>query len=188
MGTRNKSIFERLRAGEAVLFSDPDYGQVRDAAIRTTKLLATFNGTSDLGRARELWGKISGIPLDVSSMIQVPFFINIGLFSRIGKNVYINHACSFLDMGTITIEDDVLIGPKVNLITEEHPLKPEERRSLRVKPIHIKRNAWIGASATLLPGVTVGENAVIAAGALVNRDVPKNTIVAGIPAKVIKTL
>ena len=105
-----------------------------------------------------------------------------------GKRVFINHACSFLDMGGIILEDDVLIGPKVNLITENHPLDPLERRGMLCKPILIKRNAWIGAGATILPGVTVGENSVVAAGAVVSKDVPSNTVVGGIPAKTIKTI
>jgi acetyltransferase-like isoleucine patch superfamily enzyme len=91
-------------------------------------------------------------------------------------------------MGGITLEDDVLIGPKVNLVTENHPLDPVDRRSLISKPIVIKRNAWIGAAATILPGVTIGENSVVAAGAVVTKDVPPNTIVGGVPAKVIKTI
>ena len=91
-------------------------------------------------------------------------------------------------MGGITIEDDVLIGPKVNLITENHSLNPNDRKSLICKPIVIKRNAWIGAAATILPGVTIGENSVVAAGAVVSKDVPANTIVGGVPAKFIKTI
>ncbi len=91
-------------------------------------------------------------------------------------------------LGGITIEDDVLIGPKVSLITENHPLNPEERKGLAGKPILIKKNAWIGANATILPGVTIGENAVVAAGAVVSKDVPDNTVVGGIPAKFIKNV
>ena len=91
-------------------------------------------------------------------------------------------------MGGITIEDEVLIGPKVNLITENHPIDPKDRRALITKPILIKRKAWIGAGVTILPGVTIGENAVVAAGAVVTKDVPDNTIVAGVPAKIIKSI
>jgi len=184
----SKNVFERLQAGEAVSFNDPQYGQIREAAIRTTKLLTKMNATSDIEKARELWSEISGAPLDSSSYIQPPFFINIGRFTRIGKNVYINHACSFLDMGTITIEDDVLIGPKVNVLSELHPVNPAERHSLMAKPVVIKRNAWIGAGATIMPGVTVGENSVVAAGAVVNKDVPDNSVVGGIPAKLIRLI
>ena len=86
------------------------------------------------------------------------------------------------------IEDDVLIGPKVSLITENHPVDPANRKSLDLAKIVIKKNAWIGAGAIILPGVTVGENAIVAAGAVVNKDVADNTIVAGVPAKKIKNI
>ncbi len=114
--------------------------------------------------------------------------INHAEFVNIGKNVYINHACTMLALGTIIIEDNVLIGPKTNLITEGHPINPNERRALEVKPVIIKKNAWLGAAVIILPGVTVGENSIVAAGAVVNKDVPPNTIVAGVPAKVIKEI
>jgi len=91
-------------------------------------------------------------------------------------------------MGGITIEDDVLVGPNVNLVTENHPLDPGNRRALVCKPICIKRNAWIGAAATILPGVTIGKNAVVAAGAVVTVDVLDNSVVGGIPAKFIKQI
>jgi acetyltransferase-like isoleucine patch superfamily enzyme len=91
-------------------------------------------------------------------------------------------------LGGITIEDDVLIGPKVSLITENHPLNPKERKGLIGKPILIKKNAWIGANATILPGVTIGENSVVAAGAVVTKSVPANVVVAGNPAVVTKQL
>lgn len=184
----NTTIFDRLRAGEAVPFNDPNYSQIFEAASRTANLLAELNVSANNERVRELWNEISGSQMGSNSTILVPFYINIGQFTHIGKNVFINHACSFLDIGGITIEDDVLIGPKVNLITEGHPLNPSERKALTVKPIVIKRNAWIGAAVTILPGVTVGENSVVAAGAVVTKDVPANTVVAGVPAKVIKTI
>ncbi len=184
----NTTIFDRLRAGETVPFNDPNYSQIFEAASRTANLLAELNVSANNERVRELWNEISGSQMGSNSTILVPFYINIGQFTRIGKNVFINHACSFLDMGGITIEDDVLIGPKVNLITEGHPLNPSERKALTVQPIVIRRNAWIGAAVTILPGVTVGENSVVAAGAVVTKDVPANTVVAGVPAKVIKTI
>jgi acetyltransferase-like isoleucine patch superfamily enzyme len=81
-----------------------------------------------------------------------------------------------------------MIGPKVSLITENHPVDPANRKSLDLAKIVIKKNAWIGAGAIILPGVTVGENAIVAAGAVVNKDVADNTIVAGVPAKKIKNI
>lgn len=182
------NIFERLQSGEVVPFNDPQYPDIFGIVSHTMKLSAELNTSSDTDHIRKLLGEITGNQIDESTTLFASFTINLGIFTRIGKNVFINNDCTFLDMGTITIEDDVLIGPKVSLITESHPLNPSERKALLVKPIVIKRNAWIGAGATILPGVTVGENAVVAAGALVNKDVPANTVVAGVPAGVIKTL
>ena len=137
---------------------------------------------------RELLSEIIGTKIEESTTVFSPFYTNFGKFIAIGKNVFINHACSFLDMGGITIEDEVLIGPKVNLITENHPIDPSDRRALITKPILIKKRAWIGAGVTILPGVIVGENSIIAAGAVVSKDVPDNVIVGGIPAKIIKSI
>ena len=167
---------------------DPEYYRVQEVVTRTLRLSAELNTATDVDQIRERLSQIIGAKLDESTTVFAPFYTNFGRFIQIGQNVFINHACSFLDMGGITLEDQVLIGPKVNLITENHPLDPANRRALICKPIVIKRNAWIGAAATLLPGVTIGENAVVAAGAVVSKDVPANTVVGGVPAKVLKKL
>jgi acetyltransferase-like isoleucine patch superfamily enzyme len=130
--------------------------------------------------------QITGSEIDESTAVFTPLYINYGKHTKIGRNVFINFDCTFLDLGGITIEDDVFIAPKVSLLSEGHPVSSEDRHSLVPGPIHLKKNAWIGANATILPGVTVGENAVVAAGAVVSKNVPDNTIVGGIPAKVIK--
>jgi acetyltransferase-like isoleucine patch superfamily enzyme len=181
-------LFERLHAGEAVPFNDPHYGEIFKVASRTMQLTAELNRSADIDRIREILCQITESAIAPSTTVLPPFNINLGIFTRIGEKVFINHDCSFLGIGGITIEDDVLIGPKVSLITESHPLSPSERKALLVKPIVIKRNAWIGASATILPGVTVGENAVVAAGAVVSRDVPANTVVGGVPARLIREI
>ena len=155
---------------------------------RAIKLSAELNTSTDVDQTRGRLSNIIGYQIDKSTTVFAPFYTNFGRFTKIGKNVFINHACTFLDMGGITIEDEVQIGPRVNLITENHPLDPANRKALICKPIVIKRNAWIGAAATILPGVTIGENAVVAAGAVVSRDVPANTIVGGVPAKIIKAI
>jgi len=165
---------------------EPEYDTILSIVSNTIKLSPGLNNSTSTGEARRRLSEIVGTEIDESTTVFMPFFTNFGRFISLGKNVFINHACSFLDMGGITIEDDVLIGPKVNLITENHPLDPANRKTLVTKPIVIKRNAWLGAGVTILPGVTVGENAVVAAGAVVSRDVPDNTIVAGVPAKVVK--
>jgi acetyltransferase-like isoleucine patch superfamily enzyme len=182
-----KDIFERLLAGEAILPNDPQLGRLREEAFAVKALLNQMNKSSN----QEEIEQILSIILDTKVQdvtVFTPLYINYGKHISIGKNVFINFDCTLLALGGITIEDDVLIGPKVSLITENHPLDPKERKGLIGKPIHIKKNAWIGANATILPGVTIGENAVVAAGAVVSKDVPDNTIVGGIPAKFIKNV
>jgi acetyltransferase-like isoleucine patch superfamily enzyme len=181
-------IFERMKAGVPIRLDDPEYYKIQEVVNRTIELSAGLNISTNTNQIRERLSDIIDTKLDESTTIFTPFHTNFGRFIQLGKRVFINHACSFLDMGGITLEDDVLIGPKVNLITENHPLEPANRRALISKPIIIKRNAWIGAAATILPGVTIGENAVVAAGAVVSKDVPANTIVGGVPAKVIKSI
>ena len=184
----SKNIFGRMKAGGAFRLSEPQFVPVMEFVTRTQGLSVQLNASTDIDEVRVRLSEIIGSPIDKSTRIFPPFYTNFGRFITPGKNVFINHACSFLDLGGINIEDDVLIGPKVNLITEDHPLDPAERQTLLPKPIVIKRNAWIGAGATLLPGVTIGENAVVAAGAVVSKDVPAITVVGGVPAKIIKSI
>jgi acetyltransferase-like isoleucine patch superfamily enzyme len=184
----NRDIFDRMKAGEPIRLDDPEYVKIQEIVDRTIKLSAQLNSSANVDQIRERLSDIIGSQLDKSTTIFAPFYTNFGRFTQIGKNVFINHACSFLDMGGIIIEDEALLGPKVNLITENHPLDPANRRALICKPIVIKRKAWIGAAATILPGVIIGENAVVAAGAVVTSDVQANAIVGGVPAKVIKKL
>jgi acetyltransferase-like isoleucine patch superfamily enzyme len=184
-----RSIFERLQVGEPLRRDDPEYPKFAEVVARTIRLCVEMNATAtDVEQVRQRLSDIIGTAIDPTTAIFPPFHTNFGRFIRLGKNSFINHACSFLDIGGIIIEDDVLIGPRVNLTTENHPLNPAERTTLLIKPIVVRRNAWIGAGATVLPGVTVGENAVVAAGAVVTADVPANTVVAGIPARVIRTI
>lgn len=186
--TNDKDIFERLRNGETIPAGDPQAYRMRDASYATKKLLVQMNNSSDPAEIRTLLSRITGSEIDESVAVFTPLYINYGKHTRIGKNVFINFDCTFLDLGGITIEDGVLIAPGVSLLSEGHPVSPGERHALIPAPIHIKKNAWIGARATILQGVTIGENAVVAAGAVVSKDVPDNAIVGGIPAKIIKSI
>jgi acetyltransferase-like isoleucine patch superfamily enzyme len=186
--SNQQDIFEIMKSGGEVRQDHPQYPLFMEIVATTLKNVATMNNIGDVDEIRNKLSEIIGSQIDESTGIFAPFYTNFGKHIQIGKNVFINHACSFLDMGGITIEDDVLIGPKVNLITENHPINPRDRKTLFCNSIIIKRNAWIGASATILPGVTVGENAVVAAGSVVTKDVPINTIVAGVPAKHLKNI
>lgn len=183
----NKDIFTRLRKGETIMPDDPEIHKLLQASYEVKKKLNLLNTYTEPGEILKILSEIVGEELE-NVTVFTPIYINYGKHLNIGKNVFINFDCTFLTLGGITIEDDVLIGPKVSLITENHPLTPQHRKGLIGKSIHIKKNAWIGASATILPGVTIGENAVVAAGAVVSKDVPDNVLAGGIPAKIIKTI
>lgn len=184
----NKDIFERLRNGETIPPNDPEAFKLRDASFATKGLLVQLNNSSDPAEIRSLLRQITASEIDESVAVFTPLYINYGKHTKIGKNVFINFDCVLLDLGGITIEDNVLIAPKVSLLSEGHPVNPADRQSLIPCHIYIKKNAWIGAGATVLPGVTIGENSVVAAGAVVSKDVPANTIVGGVPAKIIKSI
>lgn len=184
--SQNINIFEKMLAGGIV--QNDEMGEAWEVVFRAQRLSPALNASTTIDEMRERLSEIIESKIDKTTTVFVPFYTNFGKHIALGKNVFINHACTFLDLGGITIEDDVQIGPKVNLITENHPVDPSKRKYLDLKSILIKRNAWIGAGATILPGVTVGENSIVAAGAVVSKDVPANSIVGGVPAKFIKAI
>lgn len=180
-------IFERLRKGYIIPSDDPQFHLLQEASYATKELLLELNAAINPTEIRKFLSRITGGELDESTAVFTPLYINYGKHTKIGKHVFINFNCTLLDLGGITIEDHVLIAPNVCLLSEGHPVSPKNRHALVPRPVHIKKNAWIGAGAIILPGVTVGENAIVAAGAVVSKDVPDNTVVAGIPARVLKT-
>ncbi|MCE9441328.1 galactoside O-acetyltransferase [Bacteroides fragilis] len=118
------------------------------------------------------------------SRVMPPLAVVRGNSVKIGRNVVVMNNSLFMAAGGITIEDDVMVAANVQLISNNHDLY--DHQILTCKPVRLKRNCWIGAGATILPGITVGENAVVAAGAVVTKDVEDNTVVGGNPAKIIK--
>ncbi len=160
---------------------------VKRAMIITAKLnQLTFNDANDV---RAIFSELIGKPVDDSVLLIPPFYTTGGVDISVGRNVFINQNCTFYDLGGIDIGDDVLIGPNVSLITSGHPIAPSQRHSgVVAKPITIGNNVWISAGVTIIGGVDVGENSVVAAGAVVTKDVPPNTLVGGNPAKVIRSI
>ena len=184
-----KNILERMKSGELILDTDPDYPLLYEEFEKTMSLVGELNSKyHSAAEVRELLSRIWGQPLDESVRMFPPFYTAFGKFTKVGKGVFINFGCTFLDRGGITLEDNVFIGPRASLLTENHPEQPEIRHNVYTKPILIKRRAWIGAGAIILPGVTVGENSIVGAGAVVTKNVPDNTIVTGNPAKVIRNI
>ena len=182
-----RDIFQRELAGEVIALSDPEYPKIAALITDAQRIIAEMNtGYRDPGEVRALFNRLTGTEVHDSFWLLPPFYTDFGRNIRVGRNVFINHACEFMDRGGITLADEVLIGPKVNLITISHPLAPSTRRSTYCAPIVIKKGAWLGAAVSVMSGVTIGENAVVAAHAVVSRDVPDNVVVAGVPARVVK--
>jgi acetyltransferase-like isoleucine patch superfamily enzyme len=184
----DEAMLQRMRSGTPFKLTDPDFLPVNAWKDRAIATMPALNNSTTTDEFRDRLSELIGQDIDPSTTIFPPFHTNFGRQIRIGKNTFINHACSCLDMGGVTIGDNVLIGPRVNLTSENHPLEPSGRGSLIGLPVTIGNNVWIGAAATILPGVTVGENSIVAAGAVVTKNVPPNTIVAGVPAKIIRKL
>ena len=137
---------------------------------------------------REIMGRLIGKKVDDSFRMFPPFYTDFGKNITIGKDVFINSGCHFQDQGGIWIGDGTLIGHNVVLATINHALNPEENRKNHYAPITIGAHVWIGSNATILPGVTLGDWAVVAAGAVVTQDVLPRTVVGGVPAKVLKVI
>jgi len=158
--------------------------QAAQEALRiTAELNASYHSPEEV---RALMSKLIGKPVDDSFRLFPPFYTDCGKNTTIGKNVFINSGCNFQDQGGICIGDGVLIGHCVVLATLNHGLAPNKRQDIYPAQIVIGKHVWIGSKATVLPGVTIGDNAVIAAGAVVTKNVPENAVVAGVPAKIIK--
>ncbi|MBS6464630.1 MAG: sugar O-acetyltransferase [Firmicutes bacterium] len=184
-----KDILERDKSGEPVSCDDPDYPKIKKIILEAERLTQEMNTqVLDCNEVREFFSRLTGQPVGEDFVLWPPFYTDFGKNIRVGKNVFINHACTFMDRGGISIGDNAYIGPKVCLITENHGIAPSERRMLTSRPVTLCNNVWIGAGAIVLPGVTVGENAVVGAGSVVTHDVPPDTVVAGNPARVIKSL
>jgi len=180
-------IFEKLRCGEPVDMMSEEYRPVIEELQRADKALFHVNhsepGSNERNAAlNELFDGSFSEGLGLFAPLQIDFPKQISF----GENVFINHSFTAMSIGGITIEDNVQIGPHVTVVTDNHDLK--NRYVLKCKPVRICKNAWIGADVTIMPGVTVGENAVVAGGAVVTKDVPADSIVGGNPAKVIKMI
>jgi len=179
---------ELMLAGKPYFAGDPELVAERLACARA---VMAYNATAPdrpLERRRLLEGLLGGLGDDAE--IQPPFRCDYGYQIQVGARVFINYDLVALDVARITIEDDAQIGPRVQLLTAGHPLDPVARRSKQEwgKPIRIGKNAWLGGGVIVCPGVTIGDNSVIGAGAVVTRDVPADVIAVGNPARVLRQL
>ena len=153
------------------------------------KITAELNGSYHTPEeVRALMSKLTASEIDESFVLFPPFHTDCGKNTKIGKRVFINAGCQFQDQGGITIGDDVLIGPQTIIATLNHDPDPNKRGGMIPKPVKIGDKVWLGARVTICPGVTICEGAIVGAGAVVTKDVPPRTVVAGVPARIIKEL
>ncbi|MEV0686393.1 sugar O-acetyltransferase [Nocardia sp. NPDC050378] len=179
---------ELLDRGERVL--GEEFRAMHERVLAVTAMTSRLNALpfdDETGKA-ELLEQILGRPLPPKLTIYPPFYTDHGLGLDIGERVFVNQGCTFLDYAGIRLGSGVMIGPKATFITMGHPVDPEERRRfLTGAPIDVADNVWIGAGATILPGVGIGRDSVVAAGAVVGDDVPERSLVAGPKASVLRT-
>ena len=174
---------ERVEAGSDV------HRFMHAAASDAMKRTAWLNeGDHDPDEIRALFSEIIGKTVDESVALFPPFYTDFGKNITVGKGVFLNSGCRFQDQGGITIGEGSLIGHNVVLATLNHEMDPLHRQDMHPAPIVIGRHVWIGANATVCPGVTIGDGAIVAAGAVVTKDVPANTVVGGVPARQIKEI
>ena len=178
-----------MASGKTVIGGSDVHMMFHKLSQQALRITAEINGkyhTPD--ELHTLLEQLFGREIPQSVGMFPPFHTDCGKNTVLGERVFINMGCKFLDQGGITIDEGALIGHNVVLATLNHDLSPGNRQSMTYAPIHIGKNAWIGANATVLQGVTIGDGAVVAAGAVVTKDVEPNTIVGGVPAKLIKRI
>lgn len=185
----SKELLDKIKTREFISNEDPIFAEINKVLENTLKLTSELNlGYKTPEEIRDILSKITGTEISSSVQVLTPFNTDFGANIRLGNGVFINKSCMFVDLGGIEVEDNVLIGPEVKILSVNHPLDPKNRRGIILKSVKIKRNAWLGAGVTVCPGVTIGENSVIGAGSVVTKDVPSNTVYAGVPAKFVKNI
>ncbi|RKH16934.1 sugar O-acetyltransferase [Corallococcus praedator] len=176
---------ESLASGERVL--SPEFTAMSKRVLRATELTSRLNVLpfeDEVGKAA-LFEQLLGRPLPKRVTIHPPFYTDHGLHLELSERVFINQGCTFLDYAGIRLGEGVMVGPKATFITVSHPVDPGDRRLyLTGAPIDVAENVWIGAGATIMPGVRIGRDAVVAAGAVVVDDVPAASLVTGPKATV----
>lgn len=177
---------EKMLTGARYNFLDPELNSIR---LETKRKLRTFNSSTEEDDRRSILQDLLG-SIGINVTIWTPFNCVYGENIHLGNNVFINLNCMFIDNHRVEIGDHVMLGPNVQIYTAAHPLDAESRNQgwEVTKPVTIGNNVWIAGSAILLPGVTIGENSVVGAGAVVTKHVPSSVVVAGNPARIIREI
>ena len=179
---------ERMLAGDLYIADDPENHR---RAQRAMRLADAYHRAviADEDAARPLLVDLVG-HLGEEAFIKPPLFVDYGENLSIGARTFVNYNLTALDVAPITIGEDCQIGPSVQLLTPTHPIEPQPRQDKleAAKPIVIEDNVWLGGGAIVCPGVTIGRNSVIGAGAVVTKDIPANVVAVGNPARVVRNI
>lgn len=182
-------FLEHLNLQKPVFGGTQEHKYMCDLSNEAMKITSKLNSVHhEPEQVRELFFELIGKPIDHTFMMFTPFYTDCGKNIHVQKNVFINAGCKFQDQGGIYIGENCLIGHNVVIATLNHGIQPADRATLYPQKVVIENNVWIGANATILPGVTIGQNAIVAAGSVVSKNVAPNIIVAGVPAKFIKKI
>lgn len=157
----------------------------QEAIKITMKLNNRYNSPKKI---RKLFSKLIGKKIDENFRLFPPFYTDCGKNIHIGKNVFINSGCKFQDQGGIYIGDGTLIGHNATIVTLNHEENPSKRQNLIAKPVKIGKKVWIGSNAVILPGVSIGDGVIIGAGSIVTKNIEKNKVAIGVPAKIIRDI
>ena len=182
-----QDFLDHVNGGATIVGGSEEHRFMHGAAQEALRTVAEINGgyrTPD--ELRALLARLTGRPVDGSVAVFPPFYSEFGKNLRLGRNVFINMGCRFQDTGGITVGDGTLIGHGSTLTTLDHDMDPARRADMIPAPITIGRKVWLGAAVTIVPGITIGDGAVVGAGAVVTRDVPADTVVAGVPARPLR--
>ena len=179
----------QLQRDNHIAAGSPAHEFMHKAADEARKTTASINGAYHTDEElRALMSRLVGYRVDDGFRLSPPVYTDFGKNIKIGKDVFVNSGCCFQDQGGVTLGDGCLVGHNVVFATLDHDKRPGRRGDMTAAPIVVGKDVWIGAHATILKGVTIGDGAIVAAGAVVTRDVPPNTIAAGVPARVVKTI
>ncbi len=182
-------FLDYLNSGKTVQCGSDVHQYMHFASQQALKITAQINGEYHTPEEiQELFSELIGKKVDESFGLFPPFTTDCGKNITIGKNVFINAGCRFQDQGGIIIGDGALIGHNTVIATLNHVFDPEHRGDMIPSPVKIGKNVWIGSNSTILPGVTIGDNAIIGAGSVVTKDIPADMIAVGNPARVVKSI
>lgn len=189
MDMTTREFNAQLQRDNYIAAGSPAHEFMHKAADEARKTTASINGAYHTDEElRALMSRLVGYRVDDGFRLFPPVYTDFGKNIKIGKDVFVNSGCCFQDQGGVTLGDGCLVGHNVVFATLDHDKRPGRRGDMTAAPIVVGKDVWIGAHATILKGVTIGDGAIVAAGAVVTRDVPPNTIASGVPARVVKTI